>query len=491
MVLQCIRRCVFGVALASLLVTSSISLLIARRAGETSASVNWNRPIENGNIKESRDEEERVVARIETCLLAANLSRYLEKEGFLSAARDNGRHMVRALRTLIPRTFSNNYLSPCWEEDFKGSAQLEDKTIKWVVDGIETVTLISELGFKKYQERHFVRSFSRHHGSVSSPLVCLPKFFVAGFPKCGTSNLYCLINQWFGGVSNALKEPGFWTTGMASNSTLKSRKVEVGRIFVYLFNFIDTSVRLSSTHYQSKYQQPLTIDGSNNVMGDWPWFLNEPSATNYCLLPAVLPEILPDSKYVVIMRNPVDRLYSEFRFTCRMYKGNIATILDQNGSDIFHERITTRLEQFTKCVKTFPTAACLQIEETSMISAHLLPCGRTRLEVSLYYIHIQKWLSVTSRAKFVFLTLEELSTDIDFVENELLALLGSDYPRNLTLKEHISTCSGRTNSQPSNYHDNPQLHMREDTQKILTEFFRPYNRILADLLGDDKFLWEN
>ena len=42
-------------------------------------AVNWNRPIEDGDIKESRDEEERVVARIETCLLAANLSRYLEK----------------------------------------------------------------------------------------------------------------------------------------------------------------------------------------------------------------------------------------------------------------------------------------------------------------------------------------------------------------------------------------------------------------------------
>lgn len=39
--------------------------------------------------------------------------------------------------------------------------------------------------------------------------------------------------------------------------------------------------------------------------------------------------------------------------------------------------------------------------------------------------------------------------------------------------------------------DNPQLRMRKDTQEILTDFFRPYNQKLADLLGDDKFLWEN
>ena len=190
------------------------------------------------------------------------------------------------------------------------------------------------------------------------------------------------------------------------------------------------------------------------------------------------------------MRNPVDRLYSAFRYSCHTYKGTVSTVLRQNGRDIFHERITTRLEHFRKCIKTFPTAACLKFNETSY-SSDLLPCGRTQLEVSLYYIHIQRWLSVISHDNFVFLTMEELSTDINLVEKELVALLGSDYPRNLTLKEgHPSACSGMTNSQ-SNYHDNPQLRMRDDTQEILNEFFRPYNRMLADLLGDDKFLWEN
>ena len=308
----CFLRRVLGAAIAAL-TACSIILLMARRAGETlvrssgqerwlanqlcrstqqnsaqwyrclkvkySVDENWNgmdrqrlivnrssRPREDDDIKESRDEEERVVGRIETCLLATNMSRYLEMKGFLSAARDNGRHMVRALRTLIPRTFSNNYLSPCWEEDFKGSVRLEDKTIKWVVDNIETITPFSTLGFQKFQERQLVRSFSQHHGSVSSPLVCLPKFFVAGFPKCGTTYLYCLIGERFGGGSNAMKEPKFWASGMHSKGILNSRRVAMGCISPYLFNFIDTSMKLSSSHYQSKHQQPLTVDGSSNLM---------------------------------------------------------------------------------------------------------------------------------------------------------------------------------------------------------------------------------
>ena len=463
------------------------------RTEKQSFLVNGRRSSGDNDIKESRDGEERVVGWIEACFLATNLSRYLEREGFLSAARDNARHMFRALRTLIPRTFSNNYLSPCWEADFKGSVRLEDKTIKWVLDSIETVTSFSTLGFQKFQERQMLRSFSHHHGSVSSRLVCLPKFFVAGFPKCGTTYLYCLMGQRFGGGSNVavpMKEPKFWASGMHSKSSSNSRKAAVGHISPYLFNFINASMKLSSSHYQSMYQQPLTIDGSTNMMAGWPRFLNEPSATNYCLIPAVMTEVLPDSKYVVIMRNPVDRLYSAFWYSCHMYKGNVTTILHQNGPDIFHERIMTRLEQFTKCIRTFPTAVCLKFKETSN-SSDLLTCGRTQLEVSLYYIHIQKWLSVISRDSFVFLTMEELSTDINLVEKKLLALLGLDYPSKLNLEEgHVLACSGRTNSQ-SDYSDNPQLRMRKDTQEILTDFFRPYNQKLADLLGDDKFLWEN
>ena len=456
-----------------------------------SVLVNGSRPGEDDDIKEnrSRDEEERVAGRIETCLLATNLSRYLEEEGFLSAAHDNARLMIRALRTLIPQTFSNDYLSPCWEADFRGSVRLEDETIQWEVDGIKTVTPFSALGFK---EKQFMRSFSRyHHKSVLSSLVCLPKLFVAGFPKCGTTYLYCLMNQRFGGGSNMaapMKEPMFWASGMHGNSTLNLGKVAVEHISPYLFNFLGTSMKLASSHYQSKYQQPLTIDGSTNKMAGWPRYRNEPSATNFCLLPAVIAEVLPDSKYVVLMRNPVDRLYSDFQFSCRKYNGNVTSILYQNGSDIFHERIMNRLKKFTDCIKTYPTAACLKIKSRHSDS---LTCGRTQLEVSLYYIHIQKWLSVMPRDNFVFLTFEEMLTDINYVEKKLLALLGSHYPRNLMLrKDHFSACNSRTNSN-SYYHDNPQLHIREDTREILTEFFRPYNQILSDLLGDDKFLWDN
>jgi len=94
---------------------------------------------------ETREEEKRVVSQIETCLLATNVSTYLEERGYLSVAYDNGRNMIRTLRTIIPRTFSTEYLSPCWKADFNGSVQLQDQTVKWFVDGREIVTPFSSL----------------------------------------------------------------------------------------------------------------------------------------------------------------------------------------------------------------------------------------------------------------------------------------------------------------------------------------------------------
>ena len=41
------------------------------------------------------------------------------------------------------------------------------------------------------------------------------------------------------------------------------------------------------------------------------------------------------------------------------------------------------------------------------------------------------------------------------------------------------------------YKSDPRLKMREDTKQILVQFFLPYNQLLAELLGDDKFLWNS
>lgn len=442
--------------------------------------------------KETREEEKRVVSRIETCLLATNVSTYLEERGYLSVAYDNGRNMIRTLRTIIPRTFSTEYLSPCWKADFNGSVQLQDQTVKWFVDGREIVTPFSSLVTKAA-----IEFTSRHKKTVSSPLICLPKIFNLGFSKCGSSSLYCVMGKRFSGGPGvqAPKEPRWWTNNQIA-SMFHSSKLALEYIPPYLFNFLAISTELASGW--SKYQQPLTIDGSPNMILNWPqWYRkDEHTLTNYCLVPAILSEVLPDSKYVIIMRNPVDRLYSAFWFSCHSDRN--ATLFLQNlshpGPDIFHERISSKVKQFVKCSRTYPLAVCMSdirySYHSQSDSLSTFKCGKTPLESAFYYFHIQRWLSVIPRKNFVFLTMEELSADIDLVEEKIITLLGP-LPHHLTLRdEGLSVCNKITHFQ-SSYREDPRLHMRADTRKMLTELYRPYNQMLANLLGEDKFLWES
>ena len=132
---------------------------------------------------------------------------------------------------------------------------------------------------------------------------------------------------------------------------------------------------------------------------------------------------------------------------------------------------------------------CVHMLATNMYSPEL-PCGMTRIGMGLYYFHTRKWLSVVPRERIKFFTMEELTTqDLRHATRQIynhLELSITDQEI-----ENFKQISCGTNKQQSiDYKHDPRLKMREDTRQILEEFFQPYNQMLADLLGDDKFLWK-
>ena len=110
------------------------------------------------------------------------------------------------------------------------------------------------------------------------------------------------------------------------------------------------------------------------------------------------------------------------------------------------------------------------------------------MQVGLYYVHTRKWLSIVPREQIRFFTLEELVTrDLKYTAKVILDFLDfGDF------KVHGSLSNCRQNEQSAiDYKHDPRLMMRNDTRQILVEFFKPYNQMLANLLGDDKFLWND
>ena len=58
-------------------------------------------------------------------------------------------------------------------------------------------------------------------------------------------------------------------------------------------------------------QNIMLVDGTANINRDWPRFTKtEDNVTNCCLISATLPRLFPNSKYIAIMRNPIEMTYS-------------------------------------------------------------------------------------------------------------------------------------------------------------------------------------
>jgi len=195
-----------------------------------------------------------------------------------------------------------------------------------------------------------------------------------------------------------------------------------------------------------------------------------------------------------VMRNPVDMLYSAFWFSCSAGHVKLSRAQELWGPHIFHEKVEKKIRIFQNCTNTRPVDDCL-IDVYPLITSRFGPCGRVRLEVGFYYHYIRRWLSVIPIQQFLFLTTEDLHENVTYVHvaNKISEFLGLGiYIKSVETLRRVATQQNtciNTQSQ-FDYHHDTELQMRNDTKKLLNEFFKPYNQKLAELLGDRKYLWK-
>ena len=414
-------------------------------------------------------EIQKILNRVDTCLEAATISQEFKKIGYDIAARNDAKHFIKVLRTIIPQNFSHKYLSPCWETNF--SVSIKGRLLESKVGNITFLSNPWNYDFTGKKVFQFVKS----KGTFKSNVVCLSKIFLLGLEKCGTTFLYCLMTDGLGRPPLQLrKEPFWWNQLQEYHHHPVIPQPE--NIPVYLLNFVKAYEMIAGGNYGV-----VTVDASPNTMNTYN-DIYEKTPADLCLLPAIIPEVLLDSKFVVTLRNPTTMLYSEFLFSCKIH---MKKRMGSNSPDIFHERIVTKLKQFEHCQKHFSLEWCAR-NITYDIFSRELPCGRTRISLGMYYVHIRKWLSVSLRDRFLFLTTEEVIKNTEALRKKLWEFMGYNGEYKWV---GASACKRMHNT--NRYQSDPQLKMRKDTEMILKKFFQPYNRMLAELLGDKKFLWED
>ena len=362
------------------------------------------------------------------------------------------------LHTIFPQPndFNSSFTNPCWYTHITLPTHI--RRLLWKKDITDS------------EASHVLSRIFNVEESAPKKLMCIPKIFIVGFPRSGSTQLYNLLLKHSEVVGGVYKEPNWW-----SRAPYRGRfPHSVISMLRYIRNY-----RIATNSIQRNHRI-LTVDASQSTIWD---------RRNSCAIPNVLYSVLPQAKYIVLMREPVNRLFYDYTYYCKNgRRGEKGDLAGDNSQLLFQEAVLQEVENFVQCSENNTVELCVQntlIHAAGSVANHKnLLCGRVHLGISLYHIHISQWLKVIPRDRFLFLRMEDLVSNTDHVLRNVWEFLELPVQSETDLSSNFDV--------ESNPNFDQLLKVRLDpvARNILEQFFQSHNEKLARLLSDDQYLWK-
>ncbi len=268
--------------------------------------------------------------------------------------------------------------------------------------------------FKRFYWAIKHQLMSRHFYAITSPMRTLPNFIIIGAMKSGSTSLYNYICE--------------------HPCILPAAYDEIG--------FFDSNFHLGLNWYRSMFPTKKQLDAVRRKEGaaitgeDTPFYFWNKDARDR------IQKLLPDVKLVLILRNPVDRAFSEYNNVIRGKGVNFS----------FEEYIKSDLEN----IKNNPL--------------NVVQCGKKNAIISrgIYFIQLKMWQELFPHDQIFILDTNELSQKPIKTMNDVfkfLELPGHNLQRKFQSKKFV--------------YDK----MNDDTRKKLIELYRPYNAKLYKIIN--------
>ena len=229
---------------------------------------------------------------------------------------------------------------------------------------------------------------------------CLPYFFIGGFPKCRTTELYDKLIRHPEIISPARKEPHWWTRDQFT----RDKNISYRDFFHLAANTIQNNPNF------------IAVDASASTTWDneniFPKFGHTEIPDPALLTPHYIRRQLPRAKSVLIVRNPVTRLYSAFLYF--HYKNK------RKDAKIFHSVAKKSITRLNECLRNPNLSDMHCVYANASSEGYLLP----GLRVGLYYIHVQTWLTAFPADQLMVVRLEDYSQNTAKVLQDIFTFLG-------------------------------------------------------------------
>ena len=256
---------------------------------------------------------------------------------------------------------------------------------------------------------------------ISAPFRVLPDFFVIGVVRSGTTSLFHYLNQHPNIVGASYDELGYFDDNYHLGVNW----------YKSLFPTIFTKKRI-----EKEQGKCLSFD-------DTPFYIYNPQVVRR------IHENFPNSKMILLLRNPVDRAYSNYN-------------LSPNRKLTFEETIENEINEIQN--------TNLELKDESYLVndfyEKILPRG-------FYAKQLEVWYKIFPKEKILIKSSEDFANNTDEVLNQIFNFLEIKQVKIKDTKKH-------------NVRKFPP--MEQKTRDHLIEFFKPYNESLYKLINK-KFDW--
>ena len=278
---------------------------------------------------------------------------------------------------------------------------------------------------KKIYQKIFYGLIKRNYYYLSSPFRVLPECFVIGVVRSGTTSLYHYLGQHPCIGSSAYDEIGYF----------------------------DDNYHLGVNWYKSLFPTKFT---KNKIIKKHGSFLTYDVTPFYIYNPLVARRIsasFPRAKIISNLRNPIDRAYSNYIL---MYQ-------DGDTTKTFEEMIQIAMDEIEKNKAKLND----EVYIADIFYQNILARG-------FYADQLKIWFEKFQKKQILIIPSEDLALKPDQVLTKVFEFLDLPY---FKIKDF-------TRQNKREYHP-----MKDETRKLLVEFYKPYNKKLFDML-DSKFDWD-
>ena len=281
------------------------------------------------------------------------------------------------------------------------------------------------LGKNLYQRFRY-GLIKRHFYYLTSSFRTLPNFFVIGGVRCGTTSLYHYLGQ-----HNCIKQATYDELGYFDDN------FHLGLNWyrsLFPTKFIQKKI-------ESKYKKFLTYDVT-------PFYIYNPLVVDRIF------KFSPNAKIIAVLRNPIDRAYSNFN----------NRIQDEGDTETtFEEIVYSEIEKIKNNKNNKENNVFLVNEFYELLLAR-----------GFYAKQLEFWFKKFPRKNMLLISSEELAVNTDKTISEIFEFLEVPDQKinDLTKQNKIKY---------------PK--MKDSTREILINFFKPHNEKLFEILGS-KFDWD-